>query len=75
MNADREMIMKNARVRVMWGDAPDTILHFLSVNGLDEEEAAEMMSDLQKERFAAVRAIAVRKLIVGGCLIAAPIIF
>lgn len=65
---DRDQAEVEARAKILWGDAPDEVIHFLMLRGFTNEEASENIRAMLKERRRTIRAKGIVKTI-GGILL------
>jgi|GEM_PF-1822690 len=71
-----ERLLTEAAARVTWGEPAETVVEFLTGNGMDYGEAARVVNQLVHERNAEVRARSMRRLGLGiAALLAAAIFF
>jgi len=69
---DRQFIFE-ARAKILWGESPDAVLAFLRDQGQDEKSARELLARFARERIAAIRDSAVRRLVIGALLMLVPV--
>jgi len=69
---DRDKLENEARARIFWGDPPEEIVNYLRVNGLDYDEAAELVDGWFRERAANIRGSGLRKMLIGPVLMLIP---
>lgn len=65
---DRDQAEVEARAKILWGDAPDEVIHFLMLRGFTNEEASGKIRAMLKERRRTIRAKGIVKTI-GGILL------
>ena len=70
----RNQALIDARARIHWGDPPTEAVKILMGQGIDYHEACAMVTEMVNERATALRAIGIRKLIFGVCLLAVPVL-
>jgi hypothetical protein len=64
---DPAQLEAEARAKILWGDRPDEVIHFLMLRGLTNEEASAKVHAMIKERSRTIRAKGLVKFI-GGTL-------
>src|SRR5262245_15184762 len=62
-----------ARSRIMWGDAPESVLAFLREHGFGDQEALAILARFQQERARGIRESAIKRILIGVLLVLAPI--
>jgi hypothetical protein len=70
-----EKVGAEMRSKVLWGDAPEEVLKFAMMQGLPRDEAAELVSELVRERVGELRGIGTRKIVIGTALMGVPVAF
>jgi hypothetical protein len=68
--ANPEQVEAEARAKILWGDKPDEVTHFLMIQGFTHEEASEKVRTMIKERIRTIRAKGVVKTL-GGVVVTA----
>jgi len=71
---DLDKAEKEARTKIMWGDPVEQVAAYLTVQGLDRNEARELANRLFQERAAIVRSNGIKKIIVGIVLACVPVL-
>lgn len=62
-------LISEARAKIIWGDSPESVRAFLVVGGMPEDEADEWIDQFKSERYAEIRAGALKKTVIGGVLV------
>ena len=57
-----------ARAKILWGDRPEEIIHFLTLRGFSNEDATEKVHTMIKERNRTIRTKGLVKTIGGSAL-------
>ena len=70
-----ECLYTEALARVTWGDVPEDVAEYLVSRGMSAEEAGPLVKSLVEERNEEVRRRSLRKLLIGGALLIATVIF
>lgn len=70
---NREQVEAEARAKVVWGDAREEVLKYLMIQGLSAPEATALADEMYQERAASIRAIGLKKFIMGIPLMAVPV--
>ncbi len=65
-----ESIIRDARAKVIWGEARQDVLDHLQRSGLGDKDANEILDVLFRERSADVRKTGIRKVVIGAFWIA-----
>jgi hypothetical protein len=71
---DRSRLEAEARAKMLWGDSRQEVVKFVMMQGLPRDEALAFVETLMRERVAALRGIGIRKIIIGCCLVAVPVV-
>jgi len=71
---DLEKAEQEARAKIMWGDSMEQVAAYLTVQGLNRSEAAELAYKVFRERSAIVRRNGVWKIIAGIAMMCVPLI-
>lgn len=58
---DRAQVEAEARAKILWGDRPDEVIHFLMLRGFTNDEASEEVHAMIRERSRTIRAKGVVK--------------
>ena len=70
----RDQVEFEARAKIMWGEERQSVLVFLRVNGVSQEEATELIEIFSQERKASIRGAGIKQIAVGCALISIPVI-
>src|SRR5579863_2653407 len=70
----REQAVVEARAKVSWGDTEEAVIQYLMMQGYSVQEAREISAQMFKERRAETRVNGIRKIIIGGCLMAVTVV-
>lgn len=57
-----------AKAKILWGDKPEAVTHFLMLQGFTQEEASEKVRAMMKERIRTIRTKGVAKTLGGAVL-------
>lgn len=71
---EREQLESDARAKIIWGDSADGVVGELVAQGLPTEEALAIITAIQRERNAMIRAVGKRKFVTGALLILVPFV-
>lgn len=71
---ERAQAENEARAKIFWGDAPESVVGFLLMQGLSREEAKGVVEGLVKERLANLRGAGMRKILIGAGLMCVPVV-
>jgi hypothetical protein len=71
---DRDRVYNEARAKIFWGDAPDEVTKFVMMQGLDHQEASEMVAGMYKERLANLRVMGIKKIVIGAAMMCVPVV-
>jgi hypothetical protein len=71
---DLDKAEKEVRAKIMWGESPEQVIAYLTVQGLSRPEATELTQKIFRERTAIVRSNGIKKIIVGLVLISLPLL-
>jgi hypothetical protein len=71
---DRNQVGHEARAKILWGDPPEEVVHYLRVQGFSEEEAWEVVDAAFQERAATIRGMGIKKILLGSVLVALPFV-
>jgi hypothetical protein len=63
--ANPEQVEAEARAKILWGDKPEEVIHFLMIQGFPHEEASEKVRTMIKERLGTIRAKGMVKMLAG----------
>lgn len=71
MRPETKSLVVQARARIIWGDEPETVKHWLLENGVAHDTALLIVEKSMEERRREMRRIGLRNLIRGGafCLV------
>jgi len=64
-----DVILTNARAKITWGDSAASVRDYLIDHGVSAAEADAMIKQLVRERNAAIRAIGIRRVLIGAPLL------
>jgi len=70
-----DRIESEARARIFWGEAPESVLDYLKSQGFVDTEAQALVNSLRQERADSVRSTGRTNIIVGTLLILIPLGF
>ena len=70
-----DVILTNARAKITWGDSAASVRDYLIDHGVSAAEADAMIKQLVRERNADIRAIGIRRILIGAPLIFISILF
>ena len=62
-------ILTNARAKITWGDSAPSVRDYLIDHGVSAAEADAMIKQLVRERNAEIRAIGIRRILIGAPLV------
>lgn len=71
---ERSQVDHEAKAKIFWGDEPDSVVKFIMMHGVPYQEASEVVAGFVAERAAITRVSGIRKIVIGCCLVAVPII-
>jgi hypothetical protein len=71
---DRVQARHEARAKISWGDAPQSVIGYLRTQGFSREDASELVEELFQERTALMRRRGIMKIITGAALICLPFV-
>jgi len=71
--AERPQAEREAKNKIFWGDAPDDVIKYLMREGINGEEASNLVAVMLQERAVAIRRAGVRKIIIGILLMCVPV--
>lgn len=71
---DRTQLEHEARAKIFWGDTPEAVFNYLLGQRISFEEAQTWVDSMIAERVVALRGIGFRKMLVGGSMMAVPVI-
>jgi uncharacterized protein YjeT (DUF2065 family) len=66
---DSEKLASEARAKLIGGEPAAQVLQFLQSNGMEEKQAAALITDVKRERNDTLRAIGIGKIVVGSLLV------
>ena len=69
-----EQAQHEARAKVFWGDAPEDVIKYLQMQGINYDEACIMVDEMCAQREKTIRARGVRKIILGVVMVAVPVV-
>src|SRR5438105_1867268 len=70
---NRSQAKFEARARILWGEAPGTVVSFLIAQGIPAPDASAIVDELFQERAATIRFKGISKMVIGSILICVPI--
>jgi hypothetical protein len=72
---DRTSAEHEAHAKILWGDPPGEVVKFLMRQGLEVQEARELVAPWFRERTRTIRRNGITKVVVGIVMLCAPVIF
>jgi uncharacterized protein YjeT (DUF2065 family) len=72
---DRTSAENEAHAKILWGDSPEEVVKFLTRQGLNAQEAQELVAPWFRERTRTIRRNGITKVVVGTVMLCAPVVF
>jgi hypothetical protein len=63
-----EVLLSEARARIVWGESPATVRDYLITNGMSDLDADAKVKEFKAERNAEIRRIGLRNTVIGGAI-------
>jgi hypothetical protein len=70
---ERPKAEAEAKSKIFWGDAPDEVLKYLMRQGINVDEASNLVATLLQRRALAIRRAGIRKNVIGLLLMCVPV--
>ncbi len=70
-----EVLLSEARARIIWGEPSASVRDFLTSNGISEFDAEEQISIFSTERNSEIRQIGIKNTLIGAALTVGAVLF